>query len=101
MTLENITAAESQIRDTDFAAETATLTRQQILAQAASTVLTNANARPQSVPPPPVFSTSPDASGDGEPNLLGSSRSSVAVAVGGRALDAPAAAVGKVGLVVL
>lgn len=26
----------------------------------------------QSVPPPPVFSTSPDASGDGEPNLLGS-----------------------------
>ena len=55
----------------------------------------------QSVPPPPVFSTSPDASGDGEPNLLGSSRSSVAVAVGGRALDAPAAAVGKVGLVVL
>ena len=55
----------------------------------------------RSVPPPPVFSTSPDASGDGEPNLLGSSRSSVAVAVGGRALDAPAAAVGKVGLVVL
>ena len=55
----------------------------------------------RSVPPPPVFSTSPDASGDGEPNLLGSSRSSVAVAVGGATRDAPAAAVGKVGLVVL
>mmetsp|Transcript_12816 Transcript_12816/g.50049 ORF Transcript_12816/g.50049 Transcript_12816/m.50049 type:complete len:509 (-) Transcript_12816:79-1605(-) len=56
----------------------------------------------QSVPPPPVFSTSPDASGAWEPNEPPRvSRSSVAVAVGGRALDAPAAAVGKVGLVVL
>jgi flagellin len=49
VTLENITAAESQIRDTDFAAETATLTRQQILSQAASQVLGIANAQPQAV----------------------------------------------------
>ena len=46
---ENASAAESAIRDTDFSEETATLTRAQILAQAATTVLANANATPQSV----------------------------------------------------
>ena len=46
--LENTSAAESAIRDTDFAEETAKLTRSQILAQAATTVLAQANANPQS-----------------------------------------------------
>jgi flagellin len=45
--LENASAAESAIRDTDFAAETANLTRSQILSQAASSVLSQANASPQ------------------------------------------------------
>jgi flagellin len=45
--LENVSAADSAIRDTDFAAETANLTRSQILAQAATTVLAQANANPQ------------------------------------------------------
>lgn len=45
--LENLSAAESAIRDTDFAAETANLTRNQILSQAASSVLAQANASPQ------------------------------------------------------
>jgi flagellin len=45
--LENISAAESAIRDTDFAEETSKLTRAQILSQAASTVLAQANAAPQ------------------------------------------------------
>ena len=49
VTLENTAAAESQIRDTDFAAETAALTRQQILAQASTQALLIANAQPQSV----------------------------------------------------
>jgi flagellin len=49
VTLENTSAAESTIRDTDFAAETATLTRQQIMAQAATSALALANAQPQSV----------------------------------------------------
>ncbi|MGH7178853.1 MAG: flagellin, partial [Tepidisphaeraceae bacterium] len=44
---ENASAAESAIRDTDFAEETANLTRAQILAQAATTVLAQANASPQ------------------------------------------------------
>jgi flagellin len=44
---ENASAAESAIRDTDFASETAELTRSQILSQAASTVLSQANAAPQ------------------------------------------------------
>ncbi len=44
---ENASAAESAIRDTDFASETAQLTRAQILSQAASTVLSQANASPQ------------------------------------------------------
>ena len=46
---ENISAAESSIRDTDFAAETAELTRSQILVAAAGNVLQIANSQPQSV----------------------------------------------------
>jgi flagellin len=46
---ENASAAQSAIRDTDFAAETANLTRSQILAQASTTVLAQANAAPQNV----------------------------------------------------
>ncbi|WP_017446016.1 flagellin [Gayadomonas joobiniege] len=44
---ENVSAARSQIKDTDFATETAELTRNQILQQASSTVLSQANQRPQ------------------------------------------------------
>ena len=47
--LENTAAAESQIRDTDFAAETAALTRGQILQQAAIQSLSLANSGPQAV----------------------------------------------------
>ena len=47
--LENITASESKIRDTDFAAETAKLTRAQILNQAGTSVLATANASAQNV----------------------------------------------------
>lgn len=42
-TLENTTAAESVIRDTDFAAEIANFTKLQTQMQAGSTVLGNAN----------------------------------------------------------
>lgn len=49
VSLENTTAAESVIRDTDFANETADLTRRQILSQAATQALQLANAQPQSV----------------------------------------------------
>lgn len=45
---ENISAARSRIRDTDFAKETAELTRAQILQQASTTILSQANQRPQS-----------------------------------------------------
>jgi len=44
---ENVSAARAQIRDTDFAAETANLTRNQIIQQASTTVLSQANQRPQ------------------------------------------------------
>ncbi len=47
--LENTAAAEAQIRDTDFAAETAALTRAQILSQAATQALAIANAMPASI----------------------------------------------------
>ncbi|MEM7577253.1 MAG: flagellin [Planctomycetota bacterium] len=46
--LENTAAAESAIRDTDFASETAELTRAQILQQASTQVLSIANSQPQS-----------------------------------------------------
>ncbi len=49
VTLENTSAAESSIRDTDFANETAELTRKQIMAQAASQSLSLANTQPQAV----------------------------------------------------
>ncbi len=45
--LENISAAESAIRDVDFAVETAHLARSDILVQSASRVLRTANALPQ------------------------------------------------------
>jgi flagellin len=47
--LENTAAAESSIRDTDFAVETANLTRAQILSQAATQSLALANSSPQAV----------------------------------------------------
>jgi flagellin len=47
--LENVTASESTIADTNFAAETSNLTRQQILVQAGTSVLAQANQTPQSV----------------------------------------------------
>jgi len=46
---ENTTAAESVIRDTDFASETASLTRNQILVQASTNILSLANQQPQQV----------------------------------------------------
>ncbi|MBN2476191.1 MAG: flagellin [Pirellulales bacterium] len=48
-TLENLTAAESSIRDADFAAESAALTRAQILVQSGVSVLSMANSNPQNV----------------------------------------------------
>ena len=46
-TLENSVAAESVIRDTDFAEEIANFTKQQILVQAGVSVLSSANQSPQ------------------------------------------------------
>jgi flagellin len=46
---ENLTAARSRIMDADFAEETARLTRAQILQQAGTAMLAQANAAPQSV----------------------------------------------------
>ena len=48
-TAENLSASRSRIVDTDFAAETATLSRNQVLQQAGTAMLTQANAMPQSV----------------------------------------------------
>lgn len=48
-TSENISAARSRIRDADFASETASLTRAQILQQAGVAMLAQANAMPNSV----------------------------------------------------
>jgi len=44
-----VTASESAIRDADFASETAALTRSQILVQANTSVLAQANSSPQNV----------------------------------------------------
>jgi flagellin len=49
VSIENITAAESSIRDLDFAAETAEFTRTQVLFQAGISVLGSANLIPQTV----------------------------------------------------
>jgi flagellin len=46
---ENVTAARSRIMDADFAKETAELTRTQILTQAGTAMLAQANQAPQSV----------------------------------------------------
>jgi flagellin len=46
---ENVTAARSRIQDADFAAETANLTRAQILQQAGTAMLAQANQVPQNV----------------------------------------------------
>jgi flagellin len=46
---ENLTASRSRIQDADFAAETAVLTRAQILQQAGVAVLAQANAAPQTI----------------------------------------------------
>jgi len=48
-TSENLSAARSRILDADFAAETASLTRAQILQQAGTAILAQANAIPQNV----------------------------------------------------
>lgn len=45
---ENVSAARSRIRDADFAVETANMTKQNILQQAASSILSQSNQRPQS-----------------------------------------------------
>jgi len=47
--VENLSAARSRILDADFAAETANLTRAQILQQAGTAMLAQANAIPQNV----------------------------------------------------
>lgn len=48
-TVNNLTEAESSIRDADFAAESARLTRNQILVQSGTNVLALANQNPQNV----------------------------------------------------
>ncbi|MFW5653441.1 MAG: flagellin [Planctomycetota bacterium] len=49
VSLENITASESKIRDTDFAIETSEMTRAQILVQSGTSVLATANSNSQTV----------------------------------------------------
>ncbi|ROR34919.1 flagellin [Inmirania thermothiophila] len=49
VTVENVSAARSRIQDADFAAETARLTRAQILQQAGTAMLAQANVLPQNV----------------------------------------------------
>ncbi len=46
---ENVTAAQGRVQDTDFAAETAQLTKSQTLQQASTSVLAQANQLPSSV----------------------------------------------------
>ncbi len=48
-TSENLSASRSRIQDADFAAETASLTRNQVLQQAGVAILSQANALPQQV----------------------------------------------------
>jgi flagellin len=48
-TVENVSAARSRIQDADFAVETAQLTRNQILQQAGTAMLAQANSAPQGV----------------------------------------------------
>jgi flagellin len=49
ITSENLTASRSRIQDADFAEETAKLTRSQILQQAGTAMLAQANSAPQNV----------------------------------------------------
>ncbi len=44
---EQVSAARSRIRDTDFATETANMTQQSIIQQASQSILSQANQRPQ------------------------------------------------------
>lgn len=46
---ENVSAARGRIQDTDFAAETATLSKNQIMQQAGTAILAQANQLPQAV----------------------------------------------------
>ncbi|MCY1543318.1 A-type flagellin [compost metagenome] len=46
---ENVSAARGRIQDTDFAAETANLSKNQILQQAGTAILAQANQLPQAV----------------------------------------------------
>jgi len=48
-TSENLTASRSRIQDADFASETANLTRSQVLQQAGTAILAQANALPNQV----------------------------------------------------
>jgi flagellin len=49
VSIENLSASESRIRDTDMAAEMANFTRNQIMMQAGTSMLAQANAVPQNV----------------------------------------------------
>ena len=49
VTKENLASAQSAIQDTDFASETSSMTRSQILVQSATSVLSQANSAPQNV----------------------------------------------------
>ncbi|WP_369622399.1 flagellin, partial [Pseudoalteromonas distincta] len=44
---ENVSASRSRIQDTDYAAETAELTKNQIMQQAGTTILAQSNQLPQ------------------------------------------------------
>jgi len=48
-TSESMSAARSRIQDADFASETASLTRSQVLQQAGIAILSQANSAPQNV----------------------------------------------------
>jgi len=48
-TAQNVTAARSQVQDADFAAETANLSRAQVLQQAGTAMVAQANQLPQGV----------------------------------------------------
>ena len=47
--IENLSASESQIRDTNVASEVVSLTKNQIIQSAAQSVLAQANSAPQAV----------------------------------------------------
>ena len=46
---ENVSAARGRIKDTDYASETANLSKQQIMQQAGTAILAQANQLPQAV----------------------------------------------------